>query len=177
MVEAWPAGRKRKEEEGLGELSCKRQKEVGGFIHQQDCILLGGVVREEGPDPMLEEGRTELFLESSPHSGHLLHSCHSTLPKRMHVFIHFFISHALHTYGVPGTVLGTEEATMMKITCKSHPFLPWLKSLTGFLFILEERLHSLACHSGFLMFWLLTPSPAPLPVTSGNKHTEFFAYQ
>lgn len=34
----------------------KRQKEVGGFIHQQDCMLLGSVVGEEGPDPMLEEG-------------------------------------------------------------------------------------------------------------------------
>lgn len=29
---------------------------MGGFIHQQDFMLLGGVVREEGPDPMLEEG-------------------------------------------------------------------------------------------------------------------------
>ena len=55
-TEACSAEMKRKEEEGLGKQACKRQKEVGGCIHQQDCILLGGVVREEGPDPMLEEG-------------------------------------------------------------------------------------------------------------------------
>ena len=55
-TEACPAERKRKEEEGLGKEACKRQKEVGGRLHQQDCILLGGVVRGEGPDPMLEEG-------------------------------------------------------------------------------------------------------------------------
>lgn len=103
MVQAWPAGRKRKEEERLGEQSCKRQKEAGGFIHQQDCILLGGVVREEGLETMLEEGERELFLVSPP-SVHLLHSCQSSLPK-VHSFTHFFTSYVLQIYCVPGTVL------------------------------------------------------------------------
>lgn len=124
-------------------------------------MLLGGVVREEGPDPMLEEGWRELFLGSS-HSGHLLHSCQRSLPEHMRAFIHFFISHILHMDAVPGAVLSTGEATMMETKCKPSPFLPWLKSLTGILFIWEERLHSLACHSGLPKF-RNSPSSIPSP--------------
>lgn len=55
--------------------------------------------------------------------------------KCMHSLIHFFISYILQIYCVPGTVQCSEEATMMDAGCKSHHFLPSLKSLTGFLLI------------------------------------------
>jgi hypothetical protein len=60
VVQVWPAGRGRNQKEWLGGGSCKRQKEVGGFIHQQDYILLGGVVREERPGQILVGGGGEL---------------------------------------------------------------------------------------------------------------------
>lgn len=43
---------------------------MGGFIHQQDCILLGGVLREEGLNSVLEEGEKRAILDFllSPHS-------------------------------------------------------------------------------------------------------------
>lgn len=123
-------------------------------------MLLGSVVGEKGPDPMLEEGWRELFLGSS-HSGHLLHSCQRSLPEhtRVHSFLH--LTHS--TYGCCARRCTQHwEARTMETKCKPGHFLPWLKPLTGILFIWEERLHSLACHSGLPKFWN-SPNSIPSP--------------
>lgn len=89
------------------EQSCKRQKEVGEFIHQQDCIFLDGVVREERLDPMLEE-KEKRFLDSPLFLDFLLLQSISSPSTRavslqcIHSFIHFFISYVLHFYSMPG---------------------------------------------------------------------------
>lgn len=84
----------------------KRQKEVGEFIHQQDCIFLGGVVREEGLDPMLEEGEKS-FLDSplflvSPLPQSISSTSTRAVSQCIHSFIHFFISYVIHFYSMPG---------------------------------------------------------------------------
>ena len=73
----------------------------------------------------------------------------------MRALIHFFIAHSLHVGVVPGTVLSTEETSAnLVLSCPAS-------SLTGILLIWEERLRSLACHSGLPKFCLLAASPVP----------------
>lgn len=58
---------------------------MGGFIHQQDCILLGGVLREEGLNSVLEEGEESIldFLLTQSHSS-LSFICSIYLPCTRH---------------------------------------------------------------------------------------------
>lgn len=67
---------------------------MGGFIHQQDCTLLSGVVRKEGLDPMLEDQEKRAIL------NFLLTQYISSTPARAVYLkcIHSFISLICSTY-------------------------------------------------------------------------------
>ena len=106
---------------------------MGGFIHQQDCTSLSGVVRKEGLDPMLEDQEKRAIL------NFLLTQYISSTPARAVYLkcIHSFISLICSTYLLCATYYAKHRGAMMKNTKHGSHFLLLLKSFTGFLYFSE----------------------------------------